>query len=251
MEEVRRVMGPKVMVSIRQKAWGFIACGWHDSTRQTRESLLHERVPGVLVAGLSCLRHNNGVALGVHRHQAKPAGTRCLLGHGEVFGGHDFGQTRAGLSAIRHDSLLHLPVALVLGPRGRADKAIAARAVHQETHQTHPTGPDCGPDQMYPEAQAMQEGQTWGAVKKGDHGWLRVETLLVGPPCLQCGAGNVKRLSRLTLGQALGLSITILRKTCRTLGAMPMRVAIMVASLLVLDDGSHGDLLVPSSALVW
>lgn len=96
----------------------------------------------------------------------------------------------------------------------------------------------------------MQAGQTWGAVKKGDHGWMLVETPLVCPLFLKGGVGNVKRLRRLTLGKALDLSITILPKEFSTLGAIPARVVIMVASLRVLGYCAYCDSLGQSFALV-
>jgi hypothetical protein len=55
MEEVRRVMGPKVMRHIRQQNWRFIACGLHNVTMETRERLRHEGMPRVLLAGWSRL----------------------------------------------------------------------------------------------------------------------------------------------------------------------------------------------------
>ena len=61
-------------------------------------------------------------------------------------------------------------------------------------------------------------------------------------------AGNLKLLSRLTLGQALGSQLTILRKEVRTFESIPAWLAVIVALLRVLDDGSHSDLLCQSLA---
>src|SRR5712692_5437961 len=72
MEQVRRVMCPQVMFNIGQQTWRFIAGGLNHATVEPRQSLLHERLPGVLVAALGRLLQENVVALGVHRHQAKP-----------------------------------------------------------------------------------------------------------------------------------------------------------------------------------
>jgi len=80
-------------------------------------------------------------------------------------------------------------------------------------------------------------------VKKGHDGGMLVEALLVRPPCLQRAAGNMQSLGCLTQGEPLGLQIVILVKECSASGAIPAWVMIIVASLLVWDDGSHNDLL--------
>ncbi len=119
MEDVRRVMRPKVMGNIREKARRFIACRLNDLTVQTRKRRFHEGMPRVLIAGWGHLLQDNVVALGVHGHQAQPAGKRFILGQRDGLSGHVFGQTRAFLSAVRHDGLLHLTVDLVLRPFGQ------------------------------------------------------------------------------------------------------------------------------------
>src|SRR5438132_12024227 len=76
MEEGRRVMGPKVMLNIRQQSGRFIARELNNVTIETGERLLHEGMPRVVIAGLGRLLQKNVVALGVHGHQAQPAGKR-------------------------------------------------------------------------------------------------------------------------------------------------------------------------------
>jgi hypothetical protein len=89
----------------------------------------------------------------------------------------------------------------------------------------------------------MQAGETWRAVKKcHDRGTL-VEALLVRPPRLQRAAGHLKHLGRLALRKALGFEITIPLKPLRAFDANPALGAILVASLLILDDCAHRDLL--------
>jgi hypothetical protein len=65
---------------------------------------------------------------------------------------------------------------------------------------------------------------------------------------LQGGSGNLKLLSRLTLGHALGSQLTIVLEEVRTFEAIPAWLAVIVTLLRVLDDGSHSDLLYPSFA---
>jgi hypothetical protein len=89
----------------------------------------------------------------------------------------------------------------------------------------------------------MSEGKTWGTVTKGHDGGMRIEVLVVRPPCLKRAAGHMQSLGCLTQGESLGLQIVILVKECSASGAIPAWVMIIVASLLVLDDGAHNDLL--------
>ena len=77
----------------------------------------------------------------------------------------------------------------------------------------------------------MQEGEPWHAVKKRHDGGTLVEALLVRPPCLERAAGHLKRLGRLTLGEALGLQSAILLEELSAFEAIPALVAIIVASL--------------------
>jgi hypothetical protein len=249
MEDVRRVLRPKVMRNRGQQARGCVTCRWDDWAVETRKSLLHQHMPRVLIAGVGRLLQDNVMAHGLRRHQAKPPCTRFILRHCEGFGGQVFGQTRAFLSAIRHDRLLHLTVALVLSPIGSPHKSIQTRALQQEAPQANPTSADCGAHQGYPENQAMEEGQTWGTVKKGHDGGMLVEALLVRPPCPKRAAGNMQSLGCLTQGEPLGLQSVILVKECSASGAIPAWAMILVASLLVLDDGSHNDLLFHPSPL--
>jgi len=62
----------------------------------------------------------------------------------------------------------------------------------------------------------------------------------VRAPRLQCAARHVKPL---TLGGALGCEIAIRRKAVSSFDAIPALVAIIVASLRLLDDRSHSYLL--------
>ena len=148
MEEVRRVMGPKVMLNIRQQSGRFIARGLNNVAMQTGERLLHEGMPRVLIAGVGLLLQDDVVALGFYGYQAKSAGKRFILGSGDGFGGHGFGQTCAFLSAVRHNRLLHLAVDLVLDAIGGADQPIQASEFEQQTHQAHATGTHFGAHQM-------------------------------------------------------------------------------------------------------
>ena len=73
---------------------------------------------------------------------------------------------------------------------------------------------------------------------------------MVRPPRLQRATGHLKPLGRLTLGEALGVQVAIRRRQVSAFEALPALVTLLVALVLLLDDRSHSDLLVPSFALV-
>ena len=236
-------MRPKVVFHIRQQARGFITGRLDHLTVETRQGWLHQRMPGVLIACLCRLLQHNVVAHGVHPHQAQTARKRFILRHRDVFGWHLVRQTRALLLAVRHDRFFHATVDLLLRPIGSADKPIEARELQEQTHQANPTGAHLDTHQVERQDQAMQEGETGHAVKKRHDRGTRIEALLVRPPRLQRAAGHVKHLGRLTLGDPLGLQIAIPRKQVSAFEALPALVAILVASLRVLDYVAHSYLL--------
>src|SRR5262249_18030589 len=91
---------------------------------------------------------------------------------------------------------------------------------------------------------------TWATVKKGHDGGMFVKTFLICPPGLQRAAGNLKRLGGLTQGEPLGVQSKILIEEFSASGAIPSWAAIVIASWLGLDYGSHSDLLGCSFAFV-
>jgi hypothetical protein len=99
--------------------------------------------------------------------------------------------------------------------------------------------------------QARQEGKPRGTVKKGDNSRGLVEALLVRPPGLKGASGNLKRFGRLRQGEALGLQSKILIEEVSSLGSTPAGVMIIIASLRVLDDCSHRDLLFHPLPVYW
>jgi hypothetical protein len=96
----------------------------------------------------------------------------------------------------------------------------------------------------------MQQGKTGDTVKKRDDRRTLIEALLVRPPRLQGTAGHVQHLGCLTLREALGLQVAILRKALRTFDAIPTVVALIIATLRIVNDSSHSDLLVTPFACV-
>src|SRR5262249_21625772 len=86
--------------------------------------------------------------------------------------------------------------------------------------------------------------------KRHDSG-TGVKAVLIHAPCLQGTTGYVKDLRRLTLREALGLQVAILRKQVCAFDAIPALVARLTVSLCLLVDCAHSDLLVPSFALVY
>ena len=98
--------------------------------------------------------------------------------------------------------------------------------------------------------QPMQEGEPRHTVKERHDSRTRIKALLVRAPCLQRGAGHLKHLGALPLGEALGFEIVILLQEVSALEALPTLVAIIVASLLLLDYRAHRYLLLPFFAFV-
>ena len=67
-------------------------------------------------------------------------------------------------------------------------------------------------------------------------------------PGLQSRSGNLELFGGLTLGDALSSSLPVLFKEVRTFESIPAWLALRVALLLVLNYGSHSDLLWQSLA---
>ena len=232
-------MCAQVMFHVGQQPRCFIAGRLNDLTVQTRQGLLHERLPRVLITGVGRLLQHNVVALGFRCHQAQSAGKRFILGQRDGFGGHVLCQPCAFLLAIPHNRFLHLAVDLLLDAIGGSNKAIEACEFEQQTHQAHATGTPFCAHQMYPENETMQEGQPRRALKKNYDGGMFVEALLIGLPGLKRTAGNLERLGGLTQGAPLSLQSKIRIEECSTWGARPAWGAIIVAWCFELDDGAH------------
>jgi hypothetical protein len=209
------------------------------------QDLLHQGIPGVVVPCLRRLLQENGVAHRLDPHEAQTSRKRFILRPRDVFGGHLVSQRRAFLVAGCHDGLFHATGDLRLRSLGGTDKPIETRALQDQTHQANPTGTHFGPHQLGRQDQAMQEGKTGDAGKKRSDSWTLVEALLGRLPCLQRGARHRKHLGGLPLGEALGFEIVILLQEVSALDALPTWVAIIVASLRLLDYRAHRYLLWP------
>ena len=95
----------------------------------------------------------------------------------------------------------------------------------------------------------MQESEPGTTLKEHGHMGADIEGAMPRAPGLQGSSWNVKLLSNLTLGHALGSQRTILLEEVRTFASIPAWLAVIVALLRVLDDGSRSDLLCQSLAL--
>jgi hypothetical protein len=95
----------------------------------------------------------------------------------------------------------------------------------------------------------MQEGETGSTLEKRHDRGTGIEAVLVRAPRLQRTAGHVKPLGRLTLGDTLGVQITIPRKQVSAFEARPALVTSIIATLRVLDDRCHRYLLFQPFAL--
>jgi hypothetical protein len=105
-------------------------------------------MPTGLIAGLRQLCHKNAMALRVHRHPAKTAGTRVVLGHRERFVGHVLGQACGFIVAGGHERVCNWEVTLLLSALGSCNTAVKSGQGEQETDQAHAARPDFDAPQM-------------------------------------------------------------------------------------------------------
>jgi hypothetical protein len=133
---------------------------------------------------------------------------------------------------VRHQRFFTVTVDRLLRPRGRADKPMEARELQQQTPQAHPTGANLTTPHVECDDQPMQEGKTGTTVEKHHNRGTGIEAVLVRAPRLQRTAGHGQPLGRLTLGEALGVPITILPQQRSAFEALPALVAILVAASL-------------------
>jgi hypothetical protein len=75
-----------------------------------------------------------------------------------------------------------------------------------------------------------------------------IEGIVPDAPGLQGRSRHLELFGGLTLGEALGSQRPVLLKEVRTFESIPVWLALRGALLLVLDDGSHSDLLCQSLA---
>jgi hypothetical protein len=70
-----------------------------------------------------------------------------------------------------------------------------------------------------------------------------IEGIMPYAPGLKSRSRHLELLSGLTLGEALSSQLPVLLKEVRAFESIPTGLACRVVLLLVLDDGSHRDLL--------
>src|SRR6266571_5456335 len=239
MEEVRRVMCPEVVGNIREQPRGFITGRLNHLAVETRKGWRHQLIPRVLIPCWGGVLQHNVVALGVYPHQAQTARQRFIQRHRHLFRRHLVRQTCAFFLAVRHHRFFNVAVDLLLRPIGRADKPIEARELQQQTHQANPTGTNLNTHHVECDDEPMQEGETGNTLEKRHDRGTGIEAVLVRAPRLQRTAGHVQPLGRLTLGDTLGVQLTIPCKQVRAFDARPALVTILIATLLVLDYRCH------------
>ena len=93
--------------------------------------------------------------------------------------------------------------------------------------------------QVQREDQAMEECETGNTLEKRHNSGTGVQAVLIHTPCLQGATGYVQPLGRLALGEPLGVSLALSFKQLSTLAARPALIAIMIATVLVLDYRCH------------
>jgi hypothetical protein len=250
-EEVGRVMGPKMLVHLRQASRGVITGRWHALAMQAGQGVCHQGRPGGVSAGQGRVLSPHGVAHRLSPYAAAPPGTRCIVRDGAVCGGPLAPSAGPLLLAGGPDGLLHTPGDLGRPPLRGADTSLAARHRHDQTPQAHPPGPPCGRDSGERDNQPRQAGETrHTANKRDDHGAL-IAALVGGAPGLQGAARAGKPLGRLTLGEALGWPTVIPLTQRRACDTIPALGASLVAVRRLVHSWAHRALLCSPSAFVY
>jgi hypothetical protein len=143
----------------------------------------------------------------------------------------------------------NLTVDLLLSAIGGCDKAVQTTQLEEETGQAHAARPDFDANEVEGHHQPVHKSESGTTVKESGHIGTAIKGVMPCTPGLQGGSGNLKLLCSLTRGHALGSPLTRVLEEVRTFESIPAWLAVIVALLRVLDDGSHSDLLCPSLAL--
>ena len=130
------------MLDRGQQPRGFIAGRLDDAAVALGQGGLHKRIPRCVIAGLRGLFQNNAVAFRVHGDEAKAAGTRVVLRHGDLFFGHVLGQARRLVVTAVDHGVLDLRVDPLLGAIGGGDKPVASGHVEEEAYHADAARPD-------------------------------------------------------------------------------------------------------------
>jgi hypothetical protein len=92
---------------------------------------------------------------------------------------------------------------------------------------------------MESENQAMQEGQSGLTLKKLGNVRADVKGTLLPAPSLQGGAGDLKLLGRLTLGDPLSLQLDIVLKPVSPLEPVPAQVTVDIVKVRKIKYRCH------------
>jgi hypothetical protein len=239
MEQVGGVMRTKGLCDIRQKTRGLVARRLDEMALEGSQGVLHARVPGVVLARLSSFLQEDRVAERCNRYQAKPPSKSCILGPRAILWRHVPSQAYRLLAAVGDNRCFHLPVDPLLCPIGGAHKPMKSSPLHEETDQPNATRPDCDTHHMERQSQAVEDGEARNALKELNPLRTGIEPILPRQPRVQRGTGHAQRLGRLTLGDPLGVQRAIPCKPVSTFAASPALIAIMIATVLVLDYRCH------------
>ncbi len=178
-----------------------------------------------------------------------PPSKRFVLRHSDVSAGHVLSQARGFGLAVGDHRFFNLTVDLVLSAIGGRDKAVKTAQLEEETDQAHAARSDFDTNEVEGHHQSVHTSESRATLKESGHIGTDIQGVMPCTPGLQGGSGNLKLLSNLTLGHALGSQRTILLEEVRTFESIPAWLAVIVALWRILDSGSHSDLLGQSLAL--
>src|SRR5438132_9885618 len=93
--------------------------------------------------------------------------------------------------------------------------------LEEETGQANTARPDFDAHEVEGHHQPVHKSESGTTLKESGHIGTDIKGVMPCPPGLQSGAGHLKLLSSLTLGQALGSQLTIVLEELRTFESLP------------------------------
>jgi hypothetical protein len=201
------VRGAKRRGARRPQTGGLLTGGWPPRTGPRCHGGGQARLPAVWLAGWREWFPHNAVAHRRGGHSAPSARAGVVLGHGDGGAGQVLGQAGGGGGAEVHAGGCPRAGDLGLRPRGGRDKSITPCQGKQETEQTPAARADLDPDQGEGEHAPLEAGQARATVQAPRPFGTDSAGGMPEVPRVQGGAGPLKRLDGLTLGNAGGWQV--------------------------------------------
>jgi len=148
MKEVWRVMRAEVMFHIREEPWRFVTCRLDHLAVEPCQGVLHQGIPGVLIARLGRVLEQDIVAHGFDSDQAQTASKGFILRRGDLLRRHLLRQACCLLTLVCHDGFFNVTIDLLLRAIGGAHKPIEPRELQEQAHQANTTRANLNKDHV-------------------------------------------------------------------------------------------------------